>query len=211
MTDPAPVISYLGLPAAFKPSPFEEPVEFLQKFIRQLPPHLLTSFSSVTTPKQRTVIPTIRNRRFKYIASRPAELGIHAARTAWPSLWPGKERIGQHARQDEKDWADKEFLRGQKQHIGKLGTLLGDYEEEREGERLRAIRRGARAQQVSIPEEDSDSDEDDDNAAPPVHFEETPEDIEKNFERIINERFIYGLLDVSTFILSSKSFLTMSI
>ena len=52
---------------------------------------------------------------------------------------------------------------GQTKHIGKLGSLLGDYEEEREAERVRTMRR-ERAREMEresdlIPEEDDDSDE----------------------------------------------------
>ena len=42
---------------------------------------------------------------------------------------------------EEEEWASKQFLDGKKMHVGKLGPLLGGYEEEREAERVRTIRR----------------------------------------------------------------------
>jgi len=94
---------------------------------------------------------------------------------------------------EEKNWADHEFLGGAKQHVGKLGTLLGGYEEERTAERFRMERRRREAEEPFVPEEDEDtSDEEDLASAPP---EESPEDARLTFERLVKERFIYGLLD----------------
>ena len=115
-------------------------------------------------------------------------------------LWTGDStdggpRRGQAERLEEKDWADREFLGGAKQHVGKLGTLLGDYEEERTAERFRMERRRREAEESFIPEEDEDtSGEEDLTSTPP---EDSPEEARSAFERLIRERFIYGLLDVN--------------
>lgn len=101
--------------------------------------------------------------------------------------------------QDEKDWVQSGgFLDGSKKHVGKLGTLLGDYEEEREAERIRVIRRERAAEREFIPEEDSESDSDSDMNDFPVNEEEEvkPEEARASFERLVREQFIYGLLDV---------------
>jgi len=95
--------------------------------------------------------------------------------------------------QDERDWVMNDgFLKGSMKHVGKLGTLLGDYEEEREAERVRELRRERRVvEDEFVPEEDSDSDD-------PEPVEEVkPEEAKALFERVVRERFIYGLLDVS--------------
>jgi len=81
-----------------------------------------------------------------------------------------------------------------KQHVGKLGRLLGDYEEEREAERFRIQRRQQAAAESFVPEEDEDSDNED---LPPVQ-EEEPESEQQSratFERLVKEKFIYGLLE----------------
>ena len=102
---------------------------------------------------------------------------------------------------DEKIWAERGFLDGEKQHVGKLGGLLGGYAEEREAERMRAERRerAAREAEEFIPEEDSESDEDEDDAMNVTTQDPGPSPFEEKiyFERLIKEKFIYGLLDVS--------------
>jgi len=190
-----PILSYLQLPESYRPSPKESPVDFLQVHIRQLPPHLLLTFSLITTPKQRTVISTIRNRRLEYTYSNPRELNFVEARSQWPTLWEGRERRGIEEGQDEKEWVMNDgFLKGSTKHVGKLGTLLGEYEEEREAERVRVLRRERVAETAFVPEEDSDSD-DDGMAVDYVEEEVKPEEVKASFERLIRERFIYGLLD----------------
>ncbi|KIM90959.1 hypothetical protein PILCRDRAFT_1195 [Piloderma croceum F 1598] len=189
-----PILSYLQLPETYTPSPKESPIDFLQLHIRQLPPHLLLTFSLITNPKQRTTVPTIRNRRLKYTHSNPEELSFVEARSQWPTLWEGRERRGMEEGQDERDWVMNDgFLKGSMKHVGKLGILLGEYEEEREAERVRALRRERAAEAAFVPEEDSDS-EDEDMA----HAEEEevkPEEAKASFERLVREQFIYGLLD----------------
>jgi len=114
-------------------------------------------------------------------------------------LWTGDPsdggpRRGRAEGLEEKDWADREFLGGAKQHVGKLGTLLGDYEEDRAAERFRMDRRRREAEEPFVPEENEDtSDEEDLASAPPE--EESSEEARSALERLVKERFIYGLLD----------------
>jgi len=99
---------------------------------------------------------------------------------------------------DERDWVQNGFLEGAMKHVGKLGTLLGDYEEEREAERVRILRRERAAEVAFVPEEDSDSEDEEmeeDESITPVDEEMKPEEAKASFERLVRERFIYGLLD----------------
>ncbi|EJF62774.1 hypothetical protein BD309DRAFT_864520 [Dichomitus squalens] len=192
--DSAPVLSYLALPDDYQPSPQTAPVEFLRKHIRELPPHLLALFSANTTPRERTVVPEIRSRRLKYVESKPPEFSLAEAKSTWPALWEGRERPGTEQAKAEKEWADKEFMGGTvQQQVGKLGELLRDYEEERESERVRTIRRQRAEYIESLPEEDEESDEDEDDQAPLP--EPSPIENEAWFQRNIQERFIYGFLE----------------
>ena len=187
------ILSYLGLPADHKPLPSESPIDFLRTFLYQLPPHLTTSFGSVTTAKQRSIIPAIRNRRLGYAETAPKELEFESAKNQWPQLWTGYERGGTRAREEEKQWARKEFMGGSQLKVGKLGDLLGEYEEEREAERVRHLRR---RQDDFVPEEEeeeSESDMDDSGGRESESVEEQRYD----FVRRIKELFIYGLLEVS--------------
>jgi len=187
-----PILSYLQLPDTYNPSPKETPIDFLKLHIHQLPPHLLLTFSLITTPKQRTIIPTIRNRRLNHALTNPCELSFVEARGRWPTLWEGRERRGE-AGQDEREWVKNGgFLKGVTQKVGKLGELLGEYEKEREAERERELRRERTAERF-VPE-DTDSEEDEAMAVD-LNAEETPEEAKALFERIIRERYIYGLLD----------------
>ncbi|KAF5390540.1 hypothetical protein D9757_002649 [Collybiopsis confluens] len=189
------ILTYLGLEidGSYSPSPLNQPVQFLQKHLNQLPPHLLLKFSSITTPKDRTMIPTIRNRRLEYAKYNPPELSSASARHTWPTIWPGRERRGVEEGTDEERWARTGFMEGTTKHVKRLGPLLRDYEEEREAERVRSIRRAEMMaeQDHFIPEEDDDSDGDEPG---PVEGENEPE-ILAEFERRIHEKFIYGLLD----------------
>ncbi|KAF7352634.1 DUF2052 domain-containing protein [Mycena venus] len=69
----------------------------------------------------------------------------------------------------------------------------GGYEEEREAERFRTLRR-ERAEAEFVPEEESDSD-DDNVSGPSSMVQMIDEDAKTSFERLIRERFIYGLLE----------------
>ncbi|PPQ77665.1 hypothetical protein CVT25_011100 [Psilocybe cyanescens] len=189
--DKNPSLKYLGLPENFTPSPETDPITFLSQYLTRLPPHLLLHYSYITTPKQRSVITSIRNRRLQYVNKNPSELSFDAGRSTWPNLWQGRERRGAEEGAEERSWAQNDFLQGSKQHIGKLGNLLAEYEEEREAERVREIRRNNRdpAEDDFVPEEDSDSDDD----APTEP--ETPEQARASFERLLCENFMFGLLD----------------
>lgn len=193
------ILNYLGLPPDYQPNPDSDPIRFISQNIQIIPAHFAQKFSRTTTPKQLTVIPAIRNRRTKFTQSNPPELSFESAKRTWPSLWAGdpsesRPRRAQAEGSEEKTWADHEFLGGAKQHIGKLGALLADYEEERATERFRVERRRMEAEEPFIPEEDEDtSDEEDLTSAPPPG--EPPEEARLVFERSIKERFIYGLLD----------------
>ncbi|KAJ7498751.1 hypothetical protein FB451DRAFT_1202906 [Mycena latifolia] len=191
--DDIPIRSYLGLDAASMPNPKTTPIDFLTIHLRQLPPHLLLSFSSITTPKERSRISTIRNRRLKYANAGPSELQFSAARSTWPLLYDGQVRRGQEG-EDEKDWVARDFLQGLTKHVGKLGNLLGGYEEEREAERFRALRRD-RTEAEFVPEEDSDSDSEEDQGHTGGNEQMTDEEKKATFERLIRERFIYGQLE----------------
>ncbi|KAH7914404.1 hypothetical protein BJ138DRAFT_1079554 [Hygrophoropsis aurantiaca] len=188
------ILTYIGLPNTYEPLPSISPLEFLQLHLHQLPPHLMQRFSLITTPKQRTIVPEIRNRRLRHTETSPPALSFVLAKANWPLLWHGRERQGQEEAREEKEWAENEFLEGKKQHIGKLGSLLGDYEEEREAERLRNVRRNQIVHDEFIPEEDeSDSDENEQMDIDDV--EESPAESRRSFERLVRERFIYGLLE----------------
>lgn len=208
--DEGPILKYLGLPPSYEPSPRAEPVAFLRKHVRELPPHLLTLFSSITTPKERTTVPAIRNRRLKYTESNPSELSLANAKSTWAALWEGRERPGQEQGKEEKDWAEKEFLGGDgQQQVGKLGNLLADYEEERESERVRTIRR-QRAEYIdSLPEDDEESDDEEDEL--PIPRELTPAENEEYFLRTVKERFIYGFLEVRSYLAQEDSSLTQPV
>ncbi|KAI0751584.1 hypothetical protein C8Q80DRAFT_1099420 [Daedaleopsis nitida] len=192
--DESPVLSYLGLPPSYEPSPRTAPVDFLRKHVRELPPHLLKLFSSHTTPKERTAVPVIRNRRLKYVETNPSEFSVANAKSSWPVLWEGRERPGQEQGNDERSWAEKEFMGGgSSQQVGKLGALLGEYEEERESERVRIARRQRAEYIESLPEEDEDTDEEEEEILIP--YEPSPTESEETFLRIVKERFIYGFLE----------------
>lgn len=216
MTQPfedTPILTYLGLEkdGSYLPSPSKQPIDFLLKHINHLPPHILLRFSSITTPKQRTAVPSIRNRRLKYVDSNPSELSFASARHTWPTFWPGRERRGIEEGNDELEWAETGFIPGMMKHVRKLGPLLRDYEEEREAERVRDIRRAqlAAVHDQFIPEEDEDSDEDE--PIEPNALEENEADNKVEFERRICENFIYGLLDVCIFHLHIlRNYLTVS-
>ncbi|KAF8165541.1 hypothetical protein B0H34DRAFT_793916 [Crassisporium funariophilum] len=192
--DKSIALKYLQLPQDYEPSPETDPISFLTKHISQLPPHILLHYTNITTPKQRTVIAPIRNRRLLFANSNPPELQYDAARNTWPDLWRGRERQGVQQANEERSWVQSEFLHGNKQHVGKLAKLLADYEEEREGERVRSIRRTrAAVEDVFVPEEDSDSDIEDIPDSTPE--QETERETQGSFERLIRENFIYGRLD----------------
>lgn len=192
--DEKPSLLWLGLPEDYEPSPRTATLAFLLKHLTLLPQHLLLSYSYIMDPKSRTAIPTIRNRRLSYTQSNPSELQFDAARSTWPALWQGRERRGVKEANEEREWAANSFLQGSRKHVGKLGNLLGEYEAERNGERMRALRR-ERAANNFVPEEDSDSDEEEPSNL--IVETESEEEAQASFERRVRERFIYGLLEAS--------------
>lgn len=196
------VLSYLGLPSDYEPSPTASPVEFLNKHLHHLPPNHLALFSSIINPRKRSIIPAIRNRRLRYTESEPAELSVSNARTTWPTLWHGKftADLGRETAKEEQEWAEKQFLEGKEnsKQVGKLGALLSGYEEERGAELARDLRRKQREWEESLPEEDEDTDDEEDPAGQDVE-EMSAQEADNLFARRIKERFIYGLLDVRFF------------
>ena len=199
--DPQPyvliVLKYLGLPQDYQPSPVTAPIEFLSKHMRNLPQDLLNTFSTHVTPKDRTILPIIRNRRLRYIESEPPEFRIPAARASFPSLWTGTigPELAREEAKEEREWANNQFMGGQGKQVGKLGELLSGYEEEREAERARDLRRKRREEEEAYPEEDEDTDEEE-AAAAAAQEELSPQEAHELFKRRLKERYIYGLLDV---------------
>ncbi|KAF8524579.1 hypothetical protein BU17DRAFT_63145 [Hysterangium stoloniferum] len=193
-----PILSYLGLPPEYEPSPQDSPVDFLTIHLRQLPPNLLALFSRIITPQRRTVLPIIRNRRQKYASTVPRELALPEARKRWPMLWVGREREkpGLEQGKEEKRWAEREFLGGVKGQVGKLGQLLSEYEEEREAERMREVRREKMAEKFAEQNiEEEEEEEEGEGVAIVEEEQESTDQLEINFERVVREKFIYGLLD----------------
>ncbi|KAF8505696.1 hypothetical protein F5888DRAFT_1651146 [Russula emetica] len=188
------VLTYLGLPLDYDPSPDTAPVPFLTKHLRQLPPNILQRFNSITTPPQRTAVLLIRNRRFNFTQSNPPDFHFPAAMRQWPALWEEPKRIGQEEAREEKEWADTTFLGGEHQtYVGKLGTLLGGYEEERHSERHRQAKR-SRLEDF-VPEADESSDSDHDRSSSRPGTPESAQGLQELFLRQIRERFIYGHLE----------------
>ena len=212
--DGQPILKYLSLNADYTPSPSEEPIEFLKRHISQLPPHLLVLFSShpSVTPRARGSVSTIRNRRCNYAAEEPKALDPDILSREDAAVWdlvnderpqgqmtarPTAEQSDEDAA-EERAWADEEFQGGIKGHVGKIGELLGQLQEERTRERQRAVRRQAvvarRREEETMEEEEESSDEEEGeegNQHPP------PADAaEKDIRRLIRERFISGLLSV---------------
>ncbi|THV08379.1 hypothetical protein K435DRAFT_958955 [Dendrothele bispora CBS 962.96] len=195
--DESLILKYLGLPNDYQPSPTEEPANFLIKHLSQLPPHLSAKFSSVVTPKQRTIISAVRNRRLNYTRSNPTDLSFANAKHEWPNLWQGRERRGVEEGSEEKQWAENSFMEGAPKHVKKLGSLLGGYEEEREAERVRTLRREQMVAQEDefVPEEDESDSELDEAESRGPEPDESEADAKMAFERRIHELFIYGLLE----------------
>ncbi|KAF8640004.1 hypothetical protein AX17_001249 [Amanita inopinata Kibby_2008] len=178
--DTSSSLKYLGLPEDYDPSPQNAPIVFLTKHLSHLPPHILQHFSQITSAKQRTVIPAIRNRRLKYTSTMPDELGFELAKKRWPHMWTGGGREEIEESRDEKEWVNHGFLKGHQQYVGKLGDLLGGYEEEREAERMRKLRRQRNIiMEDFVPEEDESSEDES-----TTRDEETDEEARESFERL---------------------------
>ncbi|KAG8696100.1 hypothetical protein FRC08_007371 [Ceratobasidium sp. 394] len=210
--DGAPILKYLSLDPDYTPSPSKDPIEFLKRHMTQLPPHLLVLFNNHpdVTPRARTSIPAIKNRRCNYAAGEPRALDPDVLSKSDADIWDlvNEERPqGQTTQRptapepdedaaDERAWANEEFQGGVKGHVGKIGELLAELEGERTRERQRRIRREAavaRARREETEEEVEESSEEDDD--------ETREEAARQFDaperdlrRVVRERFISGLL-----------------
>ena len=187
------VLTYLGLPLDYDPSPATASVAFLTKHLRRLPSHILHWFSAITTPQQRTAVVLIRNRRFNFTQSNPPVFNFSAARRQWPRLWGVTEPVGQEEAREEKEWVETGFLGGDRQAlVGNLGTLLGGYERERLLERERQTRR-SRHDAFILEEDDEIADD-----GPRPGTPEPVRALQESFLRRVREQFIYGHLEVST-------------
>ena len=143
---------------------------------------------------------------------------------------PAVQQPGIEAGLQEREWAERHFVgyhsvrsrsdptgeqTTQKGYVGRLGELLGEYEEEREAERLRSLRR-ERIAAASIEretEEEFETDSSDAEIATSVARQpETTEEVQNAFERLLRERFIDGFLPVSLtcFPLTALFFLDVS-
>ncbi|KIO31112.1 hypothetical protein M407DRAFT_19989 [Tulasnella calospora MUT 4182] len=220
----APILKYLSLPADHKPSPRDEPLEFLRDHLIQLPLELLRPFSTITTPRQRTQLLRIRNRRTTYACSAEgrkalswvearkedslayeafmiSSTGTQGMPLAQDPTDPERAyRKGEEEGGEERKWVESSFMDGAKGHIGegKLAALLGQFEEEREAERLRDMRREIRereqAQRESEPEEEEEEEEEgEESPTNPIY--DSPGDARSSFERVIRDKFIDGLLE----------------
>lgn len=208
-SDAQTILKYLDLPLSYSPSPSSDPKSFLEVHIHQLPPNLLARFASALDIHERSSLPVIRNRRTQYVQSAPGEYTFEGARKRFPDLWESIALarghsapwvdVGATAREgaeDEKHWAEREFLGGMRGQVGKLGTLLGRYEEERVAVQERQNRRERtvlREIEKGTEEEFEESSDEEELDSPPG-----PEDLaqaRETFTRLVKERFIYGLLE----------------
>ena len=139
-----------------------------------------------------------------------------AALTSAPSTSSQPPRPGEEAAVDERNWVNTAFLNGShRQHVGKLGELLGSYEEERQAEEARMVRRRmaeAAAEAMFEPEEEEEDEEDTEDQGDAVEDEHLAFlEAKEDFQRTIKERFIYGLLEVNNlFPFLSHSFLVFT-
>lgn len=229
------VLKYLDLPKDYTPSHNDDALEFLKLHISVLPLYLLRPFSNSLTPRQRTSIPLIKNRRTNYVFKiHPQELEWDQGRILEPLLWENMNagavatpssgsahpRPGIEAGAQEREWAEHNFVgyhnvpsrsgstgeqTTKKGYVGRIGELLAEYEEEREAERLRALRRDrmAAAAIERETEEELDTDSSDDefvrapSSAMPQDELESTDEVRSSFERLLRERFIDGFLPVS--------------
>lgn len=102
----------------------------------------------------------------------------------------------------ESDWALSGFMPTHRPHVGRLNRLLGAYEEEREGEELRDLRRGERewerVREMEGEEFESSDDDDDEEQEDGGEEEEglEGEELKRAFEKKVLELFLDGM-DVS--------------
>lgn len=168
-------------------------------------------------------MPVIRNRRTQYLQSAPAEFTFEGARKRFPDLWESIARAGggpaprvdvravaREGAEDEKRWAQREFLGGARGQVGKLGTLLGGYEEERVAEQEREKNH----ERVKLREIERETEEEFEESSDEEELDSPPstEDLaqaRETFTRLVKERFIYGLLDVRSLIALNTRILTL--
>jgi hypothetical protein len=199
-SDSERVLKYLQLPEDYQPSPSAHPLKFLSIHLRELPSELLRSFDAFVTPKQRSTLPVIRNRRLTFLGSNPDTFTLPAAKSQWHLLYPIRQRHGIRQGLEEKAWAENDFLGGGAQHVGKLGNLLREHEEDREIEKSREQRlqqsASLREAEEAVEEFEEEFDSDDEPSTSTSGKSDTAEEMQHEFLRLIRERFIYGLLEV---------------
>lgn len=195
----ARIEAHLGYPPAGS-----RPLHVLSAHLGALPPSLLSEVGAHTTPRERSQIPAIKARRVLYSTSevRP-ELSADEGRRRWPRLW---ERLGGDPRayvsgnqRDAADWADRQFMDGQKGFVGKLAGALAEEEEIREWEETRAAR--VRERDGEGGEEFDESSDEEEEPAPqssgPLRSAGTGDEdqaaVVKAFEKQLLELFIDGL------------------
>lgn len=226
--DALALLRYLGLPEDHSPSPQLQPIEFLNLYLPVLSQQHLAFFSDLPSPRQRTAVRLIKNRRTRFaLESDSSTLRWEEGRNLEPYIWDSMHsgvprstelppsRPGAHAGDQERAWADDSFVGyraagpsqsqpstgTQKGYVGRLGDLLAEYEEEREAERIRTTRRERAAiaamEKETEEEFDSDSDSSAEEGRTAEEMVESVDEIRKAFERVLRERFIDGLLNVS--------------
>ncbi|WWC67817.1 uncharacterized protein I206_101733 [Kwoniella pini CBS 10737] len=180
------ILSYLDLPIT-DVLPLQ-PLEFLNKYILNLPQSILKEFIFLS-PKQLTNLSIIKHRRLLYSTKipKPNFLLPNQGRLRWPLLWEnlgGDPNINLNDNSlnaiEEEQWVSNKFMNpisiinndndnrisgieeaSKRQHVKKLGGFLRVLEEERESESVRAAKRMERRLNTLGEEFDDESDEED--------------------------------------------------
>lgn len=119
------------------------PLDFLRKNLYTLPPNLLIYFESITTPKERSQIAIIKKRRINFAKSSTNTFKSDAGRFRDPSnfeLSVERNEKGHHpsfqyaqdAGQSESKWLENESMMSNNTKLNRLGSLLSEYESERD-------------------------------------------------------------------------------
>ncbi|KAG9002354.1 hypothetical protein FRB94_003970 [Tulasnella sp. JGI-2019a] len=145
--DPHPSLRYLSLPNEYIPSPNTNPVEFLERHLQDLPQSLLSPFSLILTPRQRTTLVRIRNRRTiwasssdgikqlswqnvrredpisyeTYMIATAGSRGAPLAGASDPSAPEREIRSGEEEAHEERHWAETNFLGGANEYTRHVG------------------------------------------------------------------------------------------
>lgn len=190
--------TYLALPPG--PSLPSPPLQFLTDHLPLLPPSLALLLSKPTTPQGRTTIAQIRNRRYRWASQTPPPpaLRVSRGRDRHPLLFDRIVGSGVDIRdeegEEEEEWGRTRAVLGGGATIGKFGELMKGFEEEREGERRRAVRKEeARRERETAEEFESDSDEDEQEHRVDSFWGAEVEERVRVFERILRERWLDGL------------------